>query len=242
MAHPHPAGDDRHAAVLAAKLVQRIAAARYQQVQAIMHLQQLQQLRAVCAFHQLNGSLRNSGACKRTAHQRTERKVAAQRFAAAAQDGRVAAAQAQRRHINRHVRPRLVHHAQHADRHPLAMHLQAVGQRALIKYFADGIGQVCDRSHICSHCGEALFIQQQAFGQRLADVCRARCRLVGGIGCQHGLLLRAQGSRQRVQRLRALRCGRQRQCARRRAGSGSHEAQCAHSADTGRASSTRWSR
>ena len=56
------------------------------------------------------------------------------------------------------------------------------------------------------------------------------------------LLLRAQGSRQRVQRLRALRCGRQRQCARRRAGSGSHEAQCAHSADTGRASSTRWSR
>ena len=70
-----------------------------------------------------------------------QRQVAAQRLAAAAQDGRIAGLEAQRGHVDRHVGPGLVDHADHADGDAPLAQAQAVGQHPALELRADRVGQ-----------------------------------------------------------------------------------------------------
>ena len=74
-------------------------------------------------------------------HASGDRRVAAQRLRAAAQDRRVAGLEAQRRGVGGHVRPRFVDDADHAERHAHAADLDAGGPVAQVGDLADRIGQ-----------------------------------------------------------------------------------------------------
>ena len=76
-----------------------------------------------------------------------QHRVGVRRRARAAQDDRVAGLQAQRRGVDRHVRPGLVDDRDDAERHPHAPQLQAVGERLAVDHLADRIGQRGDLPH-----------------------------------------------------------------------------------------------
>ena len=65
----------------------------------------------------------------------------------AAQHDRVAGLQAQRRGVDRHVRPRLVDDGDDAERHAHLAHVEPVGEPAAVEHLADRVGQRGDRAH-----------------------------------------------------------------------------------------------
>ena len=90
---------------------------------------------------------------QRRLHQVAQRTVRTQRLRAAAQDAGVAALDGERRGIDGHVRPALVDHAEHAERHAHAPDADAARPAAQLADLADRVGQ---RGHLLAALGHLL--------------------------------------------------------------------------------------
>ena len=128
--------------------------------------------------HELHRLGRQPGARRgRPAPRASERAVALERLATAAQDARVAGLEAQRRGVGRDVRPRLVDHRDHAERDAHARDLEPVraGSRALDP--ADQLG--CRRrSRATARARPAT--RASSSRSRSSIAARGRAALAGG--------------------------------------------------------------
>ena len=140
-------------------LDQALAAARHDDVDVPVHAQQLAHRGAVGRVHDLDRVLRQAGRAQALMNAAGDRAVGADRLGAAAQDGRVARFQAQRRGVRGDVGPRLVDDADDPERHAHPADLDAGRAFAQVAHFAYRIGQ-----------GRDLF---QSLRHRL-DACRRR--------------------------------------------------------------------
>ena len=100
----------------------------------------------------------------------------------AAQHDRVARLQAQRRCVDRHVRSRLVHDRDHAQRHANLAHIEAVGQPAAVDHLADRVGERRDLPDRLRDLRQALLVEPQAVEQRVADLLLAPVLHVALVG------------------------------------------------------------
>ena len=98
-------------------LNQRLAAARDREVDVAVHRQQVADRLPVGGRDELNRVGRNAAPCQFGAQECVQCGVGVNRLLAAAEDHRVAALDAQRGGVHRHVRPRLVDEEHHAERH-----------------------------------------------------------------------------------------------------------------------------
>ena len=140
----------------------------------------------------------------------------------AAQHDRVAGLQAQRGGVDRHVRPRLVDHRDHAERHAHLADVEPVGQPAAVDHLADRVGQRGDRAHAAPAIAairagvERQPVHQRAREARLApglevarvglqDLRRARLERVGDRAAARASFVAAVERRQRARRRPARR-------------------------------------
>ena len=171
--------------------LQPAAAARDHQVDQAVGSRQLGELLAP-AREQLDAALRQLGLGQRLAHERGERAVRALGVARAAQDDRVARLQAQRRAVDRHVRPRLVDHGDDAERHPQLAHLEAAAKHAAVDLLADRIGQRRDRVDARGHRLDPLRRERQPVAKRLGQPLCALVRQVRSVRGEHVVRALAQ--------------------------------------------------
>ena len=123
------------------RVLQALAAARDDEVDEAVLGRQLGQLLATAAGHERDRGLGQPGRRDRLAGDGGEHGVGVRGAGRAAQHDRVARLQAQRGGVDRHVRPRLVDHGDHAERDAHPAHLQPVGQAAAVDHLADRVGQ-----------------------------------------------------------------------------------------------------
>ena len=164
--------------------LQPAAAARDDQVDQAVGSRQLGKLLAP-AREQLHATLRQLGRGQRLAHERGERAVRPLGVARAAQDDRVARLQAQRRAVDRDVRPRLVDHGDDAERHPQLAHLEAAAKHAAVDLLPDRIGQRRDRVDARGHRLDPLRRERQPVAKRLGQPLGPLVRQVRGVGGEH---------------------------------------------------------
>ena len=115
VAHAGAGLDDRHRRVLDGRLDQALATARDDHVDVLAQLQHPLHERAIGRRDQLHRRLGQPDVLQALLNRRHDRAVARQRFTAPAQHHRIARLQANRRDVARHVGPRLVHDADHAQ-------------------------------------------------------------------------------------------------------------------------------
>ena len=214
--------DHRHPRMLGDEADQAFAAARDRQIDDVVELQQFDHRLAAQVVDQGQRSGRYAGIDQRTLQRRGDRSVAADRFGTAAQDHAVAGLQAQRRGVGGDVRPRLVDHRDHAERHAHAFDLDAVGPRFAAGDLADRIGQIGDLAQRVGDARKPLRIKHQPVEHRAADAfCFSRTQIFGiggedrrgiglqrighgpqqcvlGVGGQRGDRLRGIAARQRL--------------------------------------------
>ena len=90
-----------------------------------------------------------------------------------AEDRRIAALQAERGGVDRHVRPCLVDDRDHADRNPLLGDLEPVGERPPLDDLPDRILEAGDLAHAVRHLGDPRLGQRQPVDQRLVEALLA---------------------------------------------------------------------
>ena len=209
------ADQHRHRRVLLDEADQLFAAARHDEVDVVLHLEHLGDDRAVAGLDDLHGARGHAGGGDRAFDHAAEDDVRLQRFLAAAEDRRAARLQAQRRDINRDVRPVLVDGADNAEGHAHLADHQAVGQRPHLDHLADRVGERRDVTHVVRDGGQPLSVQRQPVerggrepvGAPALDVLRVRGQDLG--------LVRRERAGEAVQRLVLDRGGDRRQPPRR---------------------------
>ena len=102
-----------------------------------------------------------NGAAQHLCH----RQIGADGFLAAAQDRRIAAFQAQRSAVRRHVGPGLVDHGNDADGHRALDQMQPIGAVEFLQHPAYGVFQRCHGAHAVGHAADALAAQGQPVQQ-----------------------------------------------------------------------------
>ena len=143
-----------------------LAAARDDDVHEFRHRDQGADGGAVGRLDDLHAVLRQAGAAQAFGHERRERAVAVDGFRTAAQDGGVAALDAQAGRVDRHVRASFVDDADHAQRHAHAAHLDARRAEFQVGDLADRVGQRDDLAQAVHHRGDRLVGQREAVQQR----------------------------------------------------------------------------
>ena len=123
---------------------------------------------------------------KRARETRVNRSARARALGAAAQDRRIAALQAQRRRIGRHVGPALVNDADDAERHAHARDLETVRPLPFGDDLPDGIVERRDRFEPGGRRFEPLVVEREAVDHRARRVARFRFGDVLGVGGEHG--------------------------------------------------------
>ncbi len=146
---------------------ERRSAARDREVDEVVELQQGEGRRAVRRRHDLRGRRGEPGLREPLRERRGERERGAERVGAGAQDGRVPALQAERGRVDRHVRPRLVHHEDDAERDPDLLHRQAVRPPPARRHLPDRIRQRRDVEEGLRDPLEPLLVEREA-----VEVCR----------------------------------------------------------------------
>ena len=121
----------------------------------LVHAQELVDVSAVGVADDLGGAGGQVRAVEGVTEQVAEDGVAVHRLLAAPQDGGVAALEAERGDIDRHVGARLVDAGDDAQGHAPARDLEAVRERARIDGLAHGIGKGGDMARIGGHAGDA---------------------------------------------------------------------------------------
>ena len=120
-------------------------------------------------------------------------RVGALRGVPAAQDGGVAGFQAQAGHVHGHVRPRLVDHADDAQRHADLVEAQAVRQGAAAHDLADGVGQPGHVAHALGGLADTFGVEEQAVELAVVHAVGAGAIHVLGVGLGYGVRLGVQG-------------------------------------------------
>ena len=170
--------DDRDLGDRAQRLLQPLAAARDDEVDDALLARQLGELLAA-AGHERDralGELRGDD--------RGEHGVRVRRRGRAAQDDRVAGLQAQRGGVDRHVRPRLVDHGDHAERHAHLAHVEAVGKPLAVDDLADGVGQRGDRAHGVGDRRDPRGVEREPVHQRVGEAGLAPRLEVARVGLE----------------------------------------------------------
>jgi len=152
-----------------------LAATRHDHVHVLRHRDQFADGGAVGGFDDLHRILRQAGAGQAFLHQLRQRLVAVDRFRAAAQDGCVAALDAQAGRIHRHVRTRFIDDADHAQRHAHLADLDASRAVFHVRNFTDRVGQCDDLFESLGHRCDRLVRQRQAVQHRFREAVGFRC-------------------------------------------------------------------
>ena len=92
----------------------------------------------------------------------------------------IAALEAEREHVESHIRTGLVNHANDTKRHRDTMQAQAVGQRLLLGDMAQGRRQFRHVAHVTGYIVKTLVSQLQAVVQWILGVHLGQILLVGG--------------------------------------------------------------
>ncbi len=131
---------------------------------------------------------------------------------AAAQDGRVAGLEAQRRRVGRHVGPALVDDANDTQRHRDSLNLQTIRSVPFSQDASKRVMQAGDRFDAAGHALDAIVIQHQAVEQGCTQAALLARRHILRVGCQDSVRTVANCSRCRKQRSVALFISGQREC------------------------------
>ena len=193
--------DNRHLRGGSDALDQALAAARDDHVDKLGHGDQLAHGSAVGGGHQLHRFGRQARASQGLLHQRRQRGIRFDGFAAAAQDAGVAAFDRQAGGLDGHVRPALVNHAEHADGHAHLPHANAAG---LLAQRNDVTDHVWHGSQLLAAFGAGFQdggCQLQAIDHRLGQAGFARARQIALVGRLQRPGVLAQQARQLAQRL-----------------------------------------
>ena len=161
----------------------------------------------------LHGVLRQPGRFQPFADQFRERRVAFERLGAAAQNRRVAGFETQRGGVDRHVRPRFVNDADHAERHAHLADLDAGRAELEAADLADRIGQRRHLPQAFDHRVQRLVGERQAVDERGVVALLARAGEIARVR----FLQRGAIALDRVRHRFERRVFRGRRCARHRA-------------------------
>ena len=145
---------------------QALAAAGDGQVDELGQAQQVADGRAVGGRDELDGRGGEAGRDELVGQDAVEGAVRVDRLLAAAEDGRVAALDAERGGVERDVRPALVDHEDDAEGDPDLGDVEAVGPPARGHDFTDRVGQRGDVEEGAGHVGDPLRVQGQAIDGR----------------------------------------------------------------------------
>ncbi len=166
--------DDGHGGDCLQRVLEALAAARDDQVDAVLLGGELGELLAPAAGDEADAAVGQPGGDGRLGGDLRERGVGVGRRGGAAQDDRVARLQAQRGGVDGDVGARLVDDGDDAERHAHLAHVEAVGQAVAVDHLADGVGERGDLAHRARDRADARLVQAQAVEQRVADVGFAR--------------------------------------------------------------------
>ncbi len=174
--------DHRHAGVLLQERLQLLAPARDDQVERALHLHQPPHLVAV-GSEQRHRPARHLGLDQGAGEHLGDDQVGAGGQAAAAQDHRVAALQAEGGRVGGDVGAPLVDHRHHAERHAPAHDVEAVGKAPAVVDLAHRVGQRGHGADALGHVAHPVLVEQQPVDQRPGRCGRAwrpprrgRCR------------------------------------------------------------------
>ena len=143
---------------------------------------------AVGGADELDRGLRQPRGLEARVQARGDGLVGVERLAAAAQDGRVAALQAQAARVGGHVRARLVDDAHHAQRHAHAPHLDAGGAEAQVRDLAHRVRQLRDLAQALGHFLDHLGGELEAVDEGVVGAVGARALHVLRVGGEDRLL------------------------------------------------------
>ncbi len=164
--------DHRYLRFLHQAFDQALAAAWHDHVDVLRHRDQFADCGAVGGLDDLHRVGRQTGAGQSFLDQFGERLIAMDRFRTAAQDGGVAALDAQAGRIDRHVRTRFVDDADHAQRHAHLTDLDPGRAVFHVRDFADRIGQCDDLFQSFGHGRNRLIGQRQTVQQGFCQTIR----------------------------------------------------------------------
>ena len=148
------------------RLLQTLATAGNNEIHHPLEGGELPQLLASATTQQLDGALRQTSVANRLLHDGGERGIRVHGRARPPQDCRVAALQAQRGAINRHVGPRLIDDRDNPKRDPNLRQLQPAAHRPLLQDLANRIREGDDLEHAVGHRVDASRVQRQPIDER----------------------------------------------------------------------------
>ncbi len=218
-------GEHRHPRLFLHPRDQALAAARHDQVDELGGFQQRAHRGAIGSrdqLHHIGGqpcgddALHDGG---------MDGPVAFLRLAAAAQDHRIARAQAQSRGVSRHIGAAFIDDADHAQRHTHPAEFQPIGACDGVDHAAQRIGERRDLLHALGGGGDARRVQLQPIEQRGRQAIGDRIVHVARIGRDDRRRLVPQCLRRASQRVGLLRI------AGLRDGDGGAARACAHRRD-----------
>ena len=159
--------EHRHARLGLHARDQALAAARHDHVDgAVEALQHQADRGAVARRHQRDRVLGQAGVAQALGQRGMDGARRAVAVRAAAQDHGVAGLQRQRAGVGGHVRPALVDHADHAERHAHALDGHAVRPGPGFRDLADRIGQRAHHVEAVGHRRDALVVERQPVEER----------------------------------------------------------------------------
>ena len=189
-----------HAGVAAHPPHQLLAAARDDQIDELVELEQRGHrgaVRGVDELHRLGG---RPHLLERLGQDRRDRDVRLDRLAASAKHDRVPRLHAETGGVGGDVRPRLVDEPDHAERHPHSGDLEAVGLAPRLDDGAHRIRQSRDLPEPLGHPLDPRLGERQAIEKRLGHPA-ARALDVGAIGLEQHLALLDEPARHLLERL-----------------------------------------
>ena len=140
MTNTDSGADNRHSGIFPEKCNQLGTAAGDEQVNIIVHLEQVAHQAAVGIINELHCTFGHSGPGNGSLHQPGQGKVGVDSFLAAAENNGVAGLQAENRDINGDVGSAFVHGTDNAQGGPLPANEQSVGQGTHVEYLTDRVG------------------------------------------------------------------------------------------------------
>ena len=161
---------------------QPFAAARDDQIEILIHLEQQIHRRVIRPRHQLHRAVGQAAPDRRPVHDPGQNQIGVKRLAAAAQDHRVARLETDSRRIDGHIRARFVNNADHAQRNADLGDFEAVGTDSRRQHAPDRIVLGGDHAQPVGHLLNPAVGQGQPVDHRRCKTGLFRLFKVLGIG------------------------------------------------------------
>ena len=176
------AGEDGHLGVLGDVAYELNAAAGNDEVDHVLHLEELSDEATVGVLDELDGVGGCAGRFDGIANHGDEHLVRVDSLFAAAKEGPAAGFEAERCDINSDVGAALVDGRDDAEGHALAADLHAVGQRAHVDHLADRIGEDGDVTGVAGDRFEFLAVQLEPVDECVGESVLLRGGHIEGVG------------------------------------------------------------